>query len=395
MFVAEIERHLQEKLIPFWAGLADREYGGFYGWMGDDLEVDRYAPKGVILNSRILWFFSSAYRMFGNPELLRYAEHAYRFLKDACLDRAYGGVYWSVTYDRKAADETKHTYNQAFAVYALSSYYRAGGDVQARKLAYDLFGLMESSCRDEGGYGEAYDRAFMPVENEKLSENGVSAARTMNTLLHVMEAYTELYQIDKDPLVGEKLREILDVFLAHVYNPEKRRLEVFFDGNWQPLIDLHSYGHDIEASWLLDGTCRALGDPVYSEKLKPVIRSLAAECYQTAYRGHSLLNECENGIDNTDRIWWVQAESMVGFFNAWENEPEKTYYLDAVKDIWGYICGHLIDSRAGSEWYWRVDSLGNPVPGEPIVEPWKCPYHNGRMCMEIIERGKRYPKKLA
>lgn len=395
MFEAEIERHLQERLIPFWAGLADREYGGFYGWMGDDLKVDRYAEKGVILNSRILWFFSSAYRTFGKPELLGYAEHAYRFLKEVCLDGTCGGVFWSVTHDRKASDETKHTYSQAFAVYALSCYHRASGDLQAKKLAYDLFSLIEKSCRDEDGYGEAYDRNFLPVANEKLSENGITAARTMNTLLHVMEAYTELYQIDQAPRVGLKLREILDTFLNHVYNPAKRRLEVFFDENWQPLIDLHSYGHDIEASWLLDRTCQVLKDTAYSGKLKPLIRELAAECYQSAYRGHSLLNECENGVDNTDRIWWVQAESVVGFFNAWENEPEKKYYLEAAKDVWEYICGHLVDRREGSEWYWRVDCMGKPVAGEPIVEPWKCPYHNGRMCMELMERGKRSPQMPA
>lgn len=386
MFVTEIERHLLETLIPFWEGLADWKYGGFYGWLDENLKVDRYADKGVILNSRILWFFSNAYRILGKPELLRYAEHAYRFLKETCLDEADGGVYWSVTYDGKVADETKHTYNQAFAVYALSCYYRACGEIQARQLAYGLFHLIEASCRDEGGYGEAYDRRFCPAANEKLSENGVSASRTMNTLLHVMEAYTELYQIDRDPVVESKLREILDMFLQYIYNPEKRRLEVFFDENWKSLIDLHSYGHDIEASWLLDRTCRVLSDDVYGEKLKPVIRNLVSGCYEAAYRGHSLLNECENGIDNTDRIWWVQAESVVGFLNAWENEPEKQVYRKAAQDIWEYICTHLIDRREGSEWYWRVDAAGKPVPGDPIVEPWKCPYHNGRMCMEIIER---------
>lgn len=182
------------------------------------------------------------------------------------------------------------------------------------------------------------------------------------------------------------MREILDVFYEKVYNAERRRQEVFFDGAWNSLIDLHSYGHDIEASWLLDRGCKIFEDAAYSKKMEPVIQALAEEIYERAYRDHSVMNECENGIDNTDRIWWVQAEAVVGFLNAWEKMPDKTYFLDAAKDIWGYICQVIVDKREGSEWYWRVNEIGMPVEGEPIVEPWKCPYHNGRMCMEVINR---------
>ena len=188
----QIEKHLRKKLIPFWEEMADWHLGGFYGYLGYNLELDRQAVKGVILNSRILWFFSNAYLTLKEPELLKYAEHAYLFLRDFCLDRECGGVYWSLTCDGKVEDETKHTYNQAFAVYALSSYYAAGGSEEALRLAYELYELIETRCRDEGGYGEAYSRDFVPASNEKLSENGVMAERTMNTLLHVFEAYTEL-----------------------------------------------------------------------------------------------------------------------------------------------------------------------------------------------------------
>ncbi len=384
--VQEIEKHLREKLIPFWEKLADWQYGGFYGYMGYDLKVNQQAEKGVILNSRILWFFSNAFLTLGDPDLLKYADHAFVFLRDFCVDGKYGGVYWSLTYDGKPLDETKHTYNQAFAVYALSSYYAAGKKAEALELAYDLYERIESCCRDKGGYGEAFDREFRPMSNEKLSENGVMAARTMNTLLHVFEAYTELYRVSRRETVADQMREILDVFEKKVYYPEKRRQEVFFDKDWNSLIDLHSYGHDIETSWLLDRGCQVLGDQTYQEKMGPVIEALAEEIYERAYRNHSIMNECENGIDQTDRVWWVQAEAVVGFINAWERMPKKTYFLEGAKDIWNYICQVILDKREGSEWYWRVDEIGKPIEGEPIVEPWKCPYHNGRMCMEVIRR---------
>ncbi len=388
MFEQEIEQHLKEKLIPFWSGLLDPEYDGYYGWLCYNLKLDKKAEKGVILNSRILWFFSNAYTLLQDRKLLAAADHAYRFLTQYCLDAEKGGVYWSMTYDGVPEDETKHTYNQAFAIYALSSYYEASGKPEALALAYELFALIEGKCRDEGGYGEAYDRGFCPVANEKLSENGVMATRTMNTLLHVFEAYTELYRVDKNAAVAEKLREIMDTFVEKVYNPQKRRQEVFFDREWRSLIDLHSYGHDIEASWLLECGCEVLADPAYTEKIRPVAQALVQEVYRRAYRDHSLLNECENGVDNTDRIWWVQAEAVVGFYNAWQKEPQHEEYRQAAEEIWEYIKAHLIDPRPGSEWFWLVDETGSPVEGEPIVEPWKCPYHNGRMCMEIIKRSR-------
>ncbi|NBH72007.1 N-acylglucosamine 2-epimerase [Clostridiaceae bacterium] len=387
--VQEMEKHLREKLIPFWEGLADWQNGGFYGYLGYELKLERQAVKGCILNSRILWFFSHAYRMLKQESLLVYAEHAFLFLRDSCLDKKFGGVYWAMTWDGKACDETKHTYSQAFAVYALSSYYMASGRKEALELAYGLYGLIEERCRDGNGYGEAFGREFRPASNEKLSENGVMAARTMNTLLHVFEAYTELYRADHRADVADKMREILDVFADKVYNPGKRRQEVFFDEGWNSLIDLHSYGHDIEASWLLDRGCQVLGDKAYIQKLEPVVLALAKEVYQRAYRDHSLMNECENGVDDTDRIWWVQAEAVVGFLNAWEKWPDKRCFLEASEDIWGYISRVAVDPRDGSEWFWRVDESGKPVEGEPIVEPWKCPYHNGRMCMEVMGRMRR------
>ena len=386
MWKQEIKEHLTTKIIPFWKGLRDDEFGGYYGWLGYDLFLDKKAVKGCILNSRILWFFSNAYATLGEESLLKEADHAYGFMRDYCMDKTNGGVYWSLTYDGKVEEGLKHTYNQAFAIYALSSYYSVSKKEEALQLAYSLFDLIEGKCKDREGYLEAFTQDFSPADNEKLSENGVMAEKTMNTLLHVFEAYTELYRVTRDEKVGKCLRWIMDIFAEKVYDPEKKRQEVFFDAHWNTLIDLHSFGHDIETAWLIDRGCEVLGDVAYTEKMHAITKELEACVYEKAYSNHSLANEAENGVVNTTRIWWVQAESVVGFYNAWQKSPECTKYKQASMDIWEFIKTYVVDPREGSEWFWCVTQEGEPIKDKPIVEPWKCPYHNGRMCFEMLRR---------
>lgn len=473
MLSEEVREHLCRRLIPFWAKLRDRQYGGYYGWMDSRLKVEREAVKGCILNSRILWFFSNAWMCLGAEEtadgsgsgmgqcgaepglskdgladvLQECADWAYRFLRDKCVDADKGGVYWSLDYKGQPEDTTKHTYNQAFAVYALSSYYRAFRDREALALAESLIEVIETECFDEHGYKEALDREFHPIANDKLSENGVMADRTMNTLLHVMEAYTEYLlacreteqggneqlaqaseagtgngadgqdwkgdiQEQTHPRTGDareqahpwtgsaqtasaweqvvagKLEWILDLIADRVYNPALHRQEVFFNLDMESLIDLHSYGHDIEAAWLIDRCLETLGEERLTEKLTPVIRSLEREVYEKAYTKHSLANECECGVVDAKRVWWVQAEGVVGFFNAYQKTGQLRY-LAAAEDIWQFIRTYLVDERPEGEWFWYTDENGAPALEKPIVEPWKCPYHNGRMCMEIMNRTKR------
>ena len=357
----EVKNHLEMKLLPFWKKLRDKENGGFYGYVDFDLNIDKTAVKGCILHSRILWFFANAAMTLGDKTLLEYADHAYEFIKKCCIDETYGGIYWAVTYDGKIADDIKHTYNQAFAIYALSSYYDASGNKEALELAWKLYELIETRCKDSEGYLEAFDRNFEPVSNEKLSENGVMAEKTMNTLLHVFEAYTELYRVTKDEKVGENLRWILEIFADKVYNPKRHRQEVFFDAHWNTLIDLHSYGHDIETAWLIDRGCEVLGDQALSEKMQAITKDLTAEVYKTAFKDNSLLNECEKGVDDVSRRWWVQAETVVGFLNGYEKAPEHKEYLEAVFGQWDYIKTNLVDKREGSEWFWDLDENGVPA----------------------------------
>ncbi|MBQ9927363.1 MAG: AGE family epimerase/isomerase [Lachnospiraceae bacterium] len=382
---AEIKNHLTQDIIPFWKKMRDNEYGGYYGYMDYDLNLDKEAVKGCILNSRITWFFANAYTLLKDESLLDEAKHGFAFMKEHCMDKENGGIFWSMKYDGTPEDTTKHTYNQAFSIYALSSYYEASGDVEALEMAKDLFRIIETKCTDEIGYKEAFDKEFNEIENDKLSENGVIAEKTMNTLLHVFEAYTELYRVAKLPEVKEKLTWIMDVFADQVYNPELHRQEVFFDAQMNSIIDLHSYGHDIETAWLIDRGVEVLGDEKYEAKMSPITKDLTAQIYKIAFDGRSLANECEKGVVDTHRIWWVQAETVVGFLNGWEKNPDKPEYLEAVKAQWNFIKEYVIDKRNGSEWYWWVAPDGTALE-KPIVEPWKCPYHNGRMCFEVIKR---------
>lgn len=386
MFVTEIKEHLVNDLIPFWQGLKDEENGGFYGYLSYDLKLDKNAVKGCILNSRILWFFSNAYMLLGDPSLLESATHAYQFLKDYCVDNEFGGVFWSLAYDGTPEDTTKHTYNQAFSIYALASYYDASKNPEALEIAWKLYDLVESKCKDEYGYLEAFTRNFEPEENDKLSENGVIAEKTMNTLLHVFEAYTELYRVTKEEKVAEQIRFMMDIIKDKVFNKEIGRQEVFFDKTWNSLIDLYSYGHDIETAWLVDRGLEVLGDEAYTNMLSPITKIITENIYNRAYMDHSLVNESENGVVDTTRVWWVQAEAVVGFLNGYQKQGNKKF-LDASEDIWNYIKEYFIDKRNGSEWFWSVKEDHTPNE-KPIVEPWKCPYHNGRMCFEVLRRMK-------
>lgn len=374
-----------DKIIDFWKGLRDEDFGGYYGYMSQELALDKKAEKGCILNSRILWFFSEAAMLLGREDLRQEADHAYDFLMRHCIDRENGGVYWSMTYDGKPLDTTKHTYNQGFAIYALSAYYRLTGDERALDEAAALFGLIERHCTDEIGYLEAFTADWQPESNEKLSENGVMADKTMNTLLHVFEGYSGLYQATSNPKVGKAMERILGIYADKIWSPELKRQLVFFDKYYNSIIDLYSYGHDIESSWLMDWGCGLLGDAELMAKISAINAQMAEATYHAAWNHDSLANECDRGEVNEWRIWWVQAEAVVGLVNQWQKTGDSTY-SDAAAKNFRFICDHVVDKRPGSEWFWCVDKFGAPIPGKPIVEPWKCPYHNGRMCMELIRR---------
>ncbi|MDD4095194.1 MAG: AGE family epimerase/isomerase [Oscillospiraceae bacterium] len=378
--------HLEKTILPFWMNLRDDARGGYYGYMSQDLVLDKKAEKGCILNSRILWFFSEAAMALRRIDLLAYANHAYEFMRDHCIDRDNGGVFWSMNYDGTPLDVTKHTYNQAFAIYALSSYYRLTGDTAALSQAEELFRIIEARCTDSAGYLESFTVDWQPESNEKLSENGILADKTMNTLLHVFEGYSGLFQATKDDTVGKAMKRILTIYTSKIYDSTQHRQRVFFDNNYNSIIDLYSYGHDIESSWLMDWGCALLNDDNLGSQISSVNLEMAKAVFETAYRFNSLANECDRGKVDERRIWWVQAEAVVGLVHLWRKQPEHLCYRDAAANTFRFILDHLADKRPGGEWFWAVDQYGVPVPDKPVVDLWKCPYHNGRMCMELISR---------
>ncbi len=383
--VTEIRKELTEHIIPFWDSLEDKEYGGFYGFMDNELKLDKGAVKGVILHSRILWFYSNCYLTLKDEKCLEKAKGCYEFMKKYCVDHENGGVYWAVNADGSVSDDMKHTYCQAFFIYALASYYDASGDKEALDLAMDMFRTVEEKCTDEVAYLEAMSRTWELVENDALSENGLMADKTMNTTLHLLEAYTELYRVHKDEKVLERLKFQTRIFLDKIFYKEDDRLLVFFDKNLDVIGDIHSYGHDIEATWLLDRACDVMGDEKLTAEVAVMNEKIVANIKKLAYRDSSLLNERDKTEINTWRIWWVQAEAVVGFTNAAKryNNPE---YAEIAQNIWSYIKNNLVDKREGGEWYSQLDENGKPADFKPVVDPWKCPYHNGRMCLEIINR---------
>ncbi len=385
MLADEVKKELTGHIIPFWNSLEDKENGGFCGFVGIDLKRDANAEKGVILHSRILWFYSNCFLVLKDEDCLKRAKRCYDFMVKYCVDKVNGGVYWSVNADGSPKDDMKHTYCQAFFIYALASYYDASRDEGALKLALEMFETVEKRCTDDVAYLEAMSRTWEVIENDALSENGLMADKTMNTTLHLLEAYTELYRVSGDKRVAKRLKFQLRLFLDKIFYRQESRLLVFFDKKLKVIGDIHSYGHDIEATWLMDRACEVLGDAALTKEVRAMNERIVENIADIAYDDSSLLNERDGDKINTLRIWWVQAEGVVGFYNAYQ-KYKKAEYLDISRHIWDYIKTCIIDRRPGGEWFSQVFEDGTPDKSKPVVDPWKCPYHNGRMCLEIIKR---------
>ena len=381
----ELENHLYTHILPFWIKLKDTEQGGFFGKVNFDLTVDKKAEKGGIASSRFLWSFSAAYRITKKAEYLECAHHAYNFLVEKVCDHEHEGLFWQVDYTGKPVEDQKHIYTQSFGIYALSEYYRVTQNEEALEYAQKIFRLIETYGFDRvnNAYKEEFDRQWKEVPNDKLSENGVIADITTNTHLHVLEAYTNLYKATKSEEVKERLTNLIELFYEKIYNDETRNLEVFFDRKWNPLLNLKSFGHDIEASWLIDDALKAIN--LSDERYIQMVIDIAYNIADTAIlEDGSLANEQhENDIDYT-RIWWVQAEAVVGFQNAYERTNDERF-LKLVEGLWTYIKNHIVDHREGGEWFWSVEADGRPTE-RAVGEPWKTPYHNSRFCLEMIER---------
>lgn len=384
----ELERELRE-ILSFWMGrLVDRERGGFYGRMDGRGRLYPDADKGIILNSRLLWTFAAAARETGEEEYAVVARHAYGYLHRHFRDKAHGGVFWMLNADGRPVNTRKQVYAQAFAIYALAEYFLLTKEEDSLAWAFDLFQLLERHSRDSqrGGYLEAFQRDWTPIEDLRLSEKDANEAKTMNTHLHVLEAYTNLYRATAAPEVGEALGALIWVFLDRFIDPATGHLHLFFNEDWQLKSKTISFGHDIECSWLLWEAAETLGDaPLLGRVATASLKLARATAREGLDANGALMNEMEPDVKlDADRHWWPQAEAMVGFMEAYQTHRHDQWLRYAL-NIWRFIQKHHKDPSTG-EWHWRVDAQGKVRREEDLAGPWKAPYHNARACMELIRR---------
>lgn len=386
----EMQDVLQKNILRFWLDkMVDQEHGGFYGRIDGHEHLHADAEKGAILNARILWAFSAAYRVLGDKTYLEAASRAKHYIIDHFIDPEYGGVYWSLDCNGKPLDTKKQFYAIGFAIYGMSEYARATGDAEALKVAIDLYRCIEEHAldREYNGYIEAMTRDWQPIADMRLSELDANYPKSQNTHLHIIEPYTNLYRVWKSDELKASLHNLIDIFTDRILNPETHHLDLFFDMDWKRGAGaLESYGHDIECSWLIHEAALVLGDAEVLKKVKPIVEMVAKASEKGLNADGSMVHEAnlDTGYVDSDLHWWVQAEAVVGFFNIYQYFGDESA-LQKAQHCWTYIKENLIDNENG-EWHWSRRKDGTLNLDDDKAGFWKCPYHNSRMCLEIIER---------
>ena len=418
MLKQEMQDVLEKNILRFWLDkMQDHENGGFYGRIDGQGVLHPEAEKGAILNARILWSFSAAYRVLGNPEYLEAATRAKDYLIEHFVDKEYGGIYWSVDYKGQPLDTKKQFYAIGFAIYGLSEYARATGDREALDYAIELYECVEEHSFDPqyNGYIEACTREWGEIADMRLSDFDANYPKSQNTHLHIIEPYTNLYRCLREmqaaescnyvPVLGSvlpigvtvpletlarvegSLRNLIDIFTDKILNPETHHLDLFFEMDWtRGAGHLESYGHDIECSWLMHEAALVLGDQKVLKKVEKIVREVAKASEKGLRTDGSMIHEAnvDTGHADDDLHWWVQAENVVGWYNIYQYFGDEDA-LEKVFRCWEYIKTQLIDWEHG-EWYWSRHPDGSLNITDDKAGFWKCPYHNSRMCLEIIER---------
>ncbi len=409
---AEMLDVVENNILSFWLyNMQDEEHGGFYGRMCGDGTLMKEASKGCILNARILWSFSAAYRVLRKPEYLKAAQRAKNYILKHFVDPVYGGTYWELDHLGNPIDTKKQFYAIGFTLYGLSEYVRAAyadpqvaaDDVQETlDMCFNLYNTIEEHSLDEvyNGYIEAQTRQWGDIADMRLSELDANYPKSQNTHLHIIEPYTNLFRclqeleekgcdidISSKSKVEISLRNLIHIFTDRILNPQTSHLDLFFEMDWQRGAGwLESYGHDIECSWLMHEAALVLGDKQVLEKVEPIVRLVAEASEKGLNADGSMTHEAnlDTGHIDSDRHWWVQAEAVVGFYNIYQHFGDEAALGKALR-CWQYIKDNLIDYEHG-EWYWSRDEHGALNTTDDHAGFWKCPYHNSRMCLEIIER---------
>ena len=385
-FRSEAEQELKN-ILSWWAKYSiDHVNGGFFGKIDNENRVDADAVKGSVLNGRILWAFSSAYLFFKEQSYFEIATHAYNYIVSKFIDPQYGGVFWTVDAKGQPAETKKQVYANAFVLYGLTEYFRASEDEDARQHAIKLYYIMAGRAHDKiyGGFLEAFTREWNELDDQRLSNKDADEKKSMNTNLHVLEAFTNLYLIWQDENLKHKITELLKIFAEKIIDPDCGHLHLFFDEEWNKKSNLISYGHDIEAAWLLPEYAAIIKD----DQMIALFKDKSASLTNAAMKGLDTSGGLWYEYDvNTKKLirekhWWPQAEAIIGFFNAWQVSGEQRY-LDAALNCWNYITTRLLNPSG--EWYWGIDS-NNEIMNEDKAGLWKCPYHNSRACIQVITR---------
>ena len=390
LFKKEMQDVLTGNILPFWIDkMVDHENGGFYGRIDGHGNLHADAEKGGILNARILWTLSAAYRVLGKSEYLEMATRAKDYIIAHFIDREYGGTYWSLDYKGNPKDTKKQFYAIGFMIYGLSEYVRATGDKEALDYAIQLFECIEEHSLDViyNGYIEACTREWGEIADMRLSVLDANYPKSQNTHLHIIEPYANLYRVWKDERLEKALRNMINIFTDKILNPETNHLDLFFEKDWtRGDGHLESYGHDIECSWLMHEAALVLGDAEVLKKVEEIVPLVAKASEKGLNPDGSMIHEAnlDTGHVDDDLHWWVQAEAVVGFYNIYQHFGDESA-LDKSLQCWQYIKDNLIDYEGG-EWYWSRRPDGTLNLDDDKAGFWKCPYHNGRMCLEIIER---------
>jgi len=397
--IEDLRKNLTENILPFWIDkMPDNINGGFLGRIDGDDNPDPTAPKGAILNGRLLWTFSAAYRVLRDPQYLAAATRAYEYLRDRFIDRGMGGVYWSLNPDGTPLDTKKQSYAIGFAIYGLSEYTRATGSDEALLLARELFSTLETRARDNaangGGYIEAFTRDWQEISDMRLSDKDANEKKTMNTHLHILEPYANLYRVWPDPELKEAIIDLLRIFLDVMEDKQTRHLGLFFDQQWNRHDRNISYGHDIEASWLLLEAATVLLQAPGADadqRLRPLFDKVKRHCRAIADaslegrsdEGWMAYERFADGHLDTERHWWVQAEDVIGLVYLYRHH-NVGLAIDKAWTSWQWISRNLVDNLNG-EWHWSRLPDGAINRRDDKAGFWKCPYHNSRMCLEVLE----------
>ena len=389
-FSQRVSDQLFGQILPFWCGPAlDHEQGGWMGWLSNDLKPDRTQPKGLIINSRILWAFSAVHQARPDALFKQMAGRAFDFVMNHFWDAQLGGAFWRLDDTGRVLDDSKKIYGQAFYIYALAEYHRAFGVPVALARAIDLFELIERHAHDpgHGGYLEVRQRNWSEADADaRLSDRDMNEKKSMNNHLHLLEAYTNLFRAWKEPRVEQRLRELISLFEQRILDPRTLHLHHFFNEQWQVRSDTYTFGHDIEGTWLLCEAAEVLGDMSLLKRVQAVALRMAEGVLREGIDADGALRyEGKNGkIIDAGKECWPQAEAVIGFLNAFQLSGDEKY-LQASLRAWDFIENHLVD-RVHGEWFWRITPEGRVDPALPKVSEWKGPYHGSRVCLETLHR---------